>query len=66
MTTLIRKISVSFSALNFNKKFKGGNKMILHYNQDGTISMKLNIRGKVISRIFLTYQDYKEFVSQLN
>ena len=40
--------------------------MILHYNQDGTISMKLNIRGKVISRIFLTYQDYKEFVSQLN
>lgn len=40
--------------------------MVLHYNQDGTISMKLNIRGKVILRIFLTYQDYKEFISQLN
>lgn len=40
--------------------------MVLHYNQDGTISMKLNIRGKVISRIFLTYQDYKKFISQLN
>lgn len=66
MTTLIRKISVSFSALNFNKKFKGGNNMVLHYNQDGTISMRLNIRGKIILRTFLTYNDYKEFISQLN
>lgn len=40
--------------------------MILHYNDDGTISMKLNMRGQIILKTFLTYQDYKKFISELN
>lgn len=40
--------------------------MVLHFNEDGSISMRLNIRGKIISKIFLTYQEYKEFISQLS
>lgn len=40
--------------------------MVLHFNEDGTISMRLNIRGEIISKIFLTYQDYKNFIYQLS
>lgn len=40
--------------------------MVLHFNEDGTISMRLNIRGEIISKFFLTYQDYKKFICQLS
>ncbi len=39
--------------------------MVLHENKDGSIIMRLNIRGNLIVETFLNYQEYKKYISQI-
>ena len=39
--------------------------MVLHYLEDGSITMKLNIGGKTFNKIFYSETDYKKFLLSL-
>ena len=36
--------------------------MVLHYNLDGSIKAKLNMKGKIIEMVFNSSKDYKNFI----
>lgn len=36
--------------------------MVLHYLEDGSIAMKLNLRGTILKRIFYSEDEYKNFI----
>lgn len=36
--------------------------MVLHYMKDGSIAMKLNLRGTILKRIFYSEDKYKNFI----
>lgn len=36
--------------------------MVLHYMKDGSIAMKLNLRGTILKRIFYSEDEYKNFI----
>ena len=36
--------------------------MVLHYRKDGSIAMKLNLRGIILKRIFYSEDEYKNFI----
>ena len=39
--------------------------MVLHYLEDGSITMKLNIGGKIFSKFFYSEVEYKKFILSL-
>lgn len=40
--------------------------MKLHYNQDGSISMVLNLKGDLIIKNFYSYQEYLNYLTVLD
>lgn len=36
--------------------------MVLHYNLDGSIRVKLNMKGKITEMVFNSFKDYKNFL----
>lgn len=40
--------------------------MKLHYNQDGSINMKLNLKGNLIVKNFFSYQEYLNYLISLD
>ncbi|MFZ7972307.1 hypothetical protein ACO1GZ_02595 [Fusobacterium watanabei] len=39
--------------------------MVLHYMKDGSITMKLNLRGIILKRIFYSEDEYKNFIGTI-
>lgn len=39
--------------------------MKLHFNEDGSVVMCLNLRGVRIEKIFLTYNDYLKYLTTI-
>lgn len=39
--------------------------MVLHYLENGSITMKLNIGGKIFNKFFYSEVEYKKFILSL-
>ena len=39
--------------------------MVLHYMKDGSIAMKLNLRGIILKRVFYSEDEYKNFIGTI-
>ena len=39
--------------------------MVLQYMKDGSITMKLNLRGIIVKRIFYSEDEYKNFIGTI-
>ena len=48
-----------------NKNKKEAFYMVLHYLENGSITMKLNIGGKIFNEFFYSEVEYKKFILSL-
>ena len=39
--------------------------MVLHYMKDGSIAMKLNLRGTILKSIFYSEDEYQNFIGTI-
>ena len=39
--------------------------MVLHYMKDGSIAMKLNLRGTILKRSFYSEDEYQNFIGTI-